>query len=193
VTLSCDPRPRLAQVQDLASAQSGSGGLDELARALAGLANERGGEAGRRDDAAALGEDLSQSYFHPGERIVIREVLNGRVWTVRPVTVVEDSKEHLVSYLAHGTLIDYPVDAEHEARCFSMWISGEWELRKKEFYAPGMLRIAPHGQPRDQRCRSSTRNTTTEPTPSVATSGRSSMASRLSNTAVVSRSVQHFD
>jgi hypothetical protein len=33
-----------------------------------------------------------------------------------------------------------------------MWISGEWELRKKEFYAPGMLRIAPHGQPRDQRC-----------------------------------------
>jgi hypothetical protein len=139
-------------VQDLASAQSGSGGLDQLARALAGLANERGGEAGRRDDAAALGEDLSQSYFHPGERIVIREVLNGRVWTVRPVTVVEDSKEHLVSYLAHGTLIDYPVDAEHEARCFSMWISGEWELRKKEFYAPGMLRIAPHGQPRDQRC-----------------------------------------
>jgi predicted RNA-binding protein associated with RNAse of E/G family len=85
--------------------------------------------------------------FQPGDRIAIREVLRGKVWTVRPVTVVEDTDEHLVSYLAPGTLIDYPVDIEHGERCFSMWLSGEWDLHKKEFLPPGMLRIAPLGQP----------------------------------------------
>lgn len=85
--------------------------------------------------------------FLPGERIVIREVLRGKVWTVRPVIVIEDTEEQLVSYLAPGTLIDYPVDVEHGERCFSMWLSGEWNLKKQEFVSPGMLRIAPHGQP----------------------------------------------
>jgi len=90
---------------------------------------------------------ISVRRFLPGERVVIREVLNGKVWTVRPVTVIEDSEDQFVSYLAPGTLIDFPVDVEHGAKCFSMWLSGEWELDKKEFYAPGMLRIAPHGRP----------------------------------------------
>jgi len=58
--------------------------------------------------------------FLPGERIVIRGVLRGKVWTVRPVIVIEDTEEQLVSYLAPGTLIDYPVDVEHGERCFSM-------------------------------------------------------------------------
>jgi predicted RNA-binding protein associated with RNAse of E/G family len=84
--------------------------------------------------------------FQPGERVVIREVLNGKVWTVRPVTVVEDSNEQFVSYLAPGTLINYPVGAEHGVKSFSMWLSGEWELGEKTFHAPGMLRIAPRGE-----------------------------------------------
>lgn len=86
-----------------------------------------------------MGDSLR--YFQPGERISIREVLHGKVWTVRPVTVIEDTDEHLVSYLAPGTFIDYPVDVEHGKKCFSMWLSGEWDLHKKEFLPPGMLRI----------------------------------------------------
>jgi hypothetical protein len=35
--------------------------------------------------------------FLPGERIAIREVLRGKVWTVRPVIVIEDTEEQLVS------------------------------------------------------------------------------------------------
>jgi hypothetical protein len=85
--------------------------------------------------------------FLPGEIITIREVFRGKVWTVRPVTVIEDTDENLVSYLAPGTLIDYPVDVEHGAKCFSMWLSGDWGLHKKTFMPPGMLRIAPHGKP----------------------------------------------
>jgi predicted RNA-binding protein associated with RNAse of E/G family len=86
-------------------------------------------------------------HFQPGENIEIREVLRDKVWTIRPVTVIEDTDENLVSYLAPGTLIDYPVDVEHGAKCFSMWLSGDWELRKKLFKPPGLLRIAPQGEP----------------------------------------------
>jgi hypothetical protein len=32
-----------------------------------------------------------------GDRVVIRDVLNGQVWTVRPVTILEDSDAQVVS------------------------------------------------------------------------------------------------
>jgi hypothetical protein len=85
--------------------------------------------------------------FQLGERIAIREVLNGKVWTVRPVTVLKDSPTHVVTWLAAGTRIQYPIGVERGAKCLSMWLSGEWDLYEKEFYAPGMLRIAPIGAP----------------------------------------------
>lgn len=85
--------------------------------------------------------------FGAGETIAIREVLDGKVWTVRPVRVVDDREEGLVSYLAPGTVIDYPVGVEHGEVCFSMWRSGAWELEKKAFRPPGMLRIAQEGRP----------------------------------------------
>lgn len=92
-----------------------------------------------------VSDELRQ--FHPGERIVIREVLNGQIWTVRPVTVIEDSNAQLATWLAPGTMIEYPVDVEHGEKCFSMWLSGHWTLAAKEFRAPGILRVAPHGAP----------------------------------------------
>ncbi|MBT2517166.1 DUF402 domain-containing protein [Streptomyces sp. ISL-90] len=85
--------------------------------------------------------------FEPGERIAIREVVRGRVWTSRPVVVVQDTTEQFVSYLAAGTVIDYPVGVQHGLGTFSMWLSGEWEIGDKEFHAPGTLRVAPVGQP----------------------------------------------
>jgi len=85
--------------------------------------------------------------FQPGDRVAIREVLRGRVWTSRPVVVVEDSDDQFVSYLAPGTIIDYPRGVQHGRDTFTKWLSGEWELGDKEFHAPGMLRIAPTGQP----------------------------------------------
>jgi hypothetical protein len=61
--------------------------------------------------------------------------------------VVEDTADQLVSYLEPGTIIDYPMGAQHGRGTFSMWLSGDWELCLKEFHAPGMLRITPTGQP----------------------------------------------
>ncbi len=102
-----------------------------------------GGEPERQEVQAPAG----LRRFHPGERIAIREVLDGKVWTSRPVAVVEDTDAAFVSYLAPGTLIDYPVDARHGRETFAMWLSGEWELAPRAFSPPGMLRIAPAGRP----------------------------------------------
>ena len=85
--------------------------------------------------------------FEVGSSIVIREVLHGKVWTSRPVTVIEDSPRQFVSWLAPGTIIDYPMNIEHGATCFKAWQSREWEVSSKEFVAPGMLRIAPSDAP----------------------------------------------
>jgi hypothetical protein len=87
------------------------------------------------------------THFRPGERIVIREVLNDKVWTVRPVTVQEDSDTQIVTWLAPGASIDYPVGVKHGRTCISMWLSGEWDLYPKEFHPPGVLRIAPRDAP----------------------------------------------
>jgi hypothetical protein len=90
---------------------------------------------------------ISECRFLAGERVVIREALNGKVWTVRPVMVIEDSEVQFVSYLAPGTLISYLVEVERGEKRFSMRLSGEWELDTKEFHAPGILRIAPRDKP----------------------------------------------
>ena len=39
-----------------------------------------------------------------GDHAVYREVLHGRVWTARPVTVIEATAERVALYLAHGTV-----------------------------------------------------------------------------------------
>ena len=85
--------------------------------------------------------------FVPGELVVIREVLRGLVWTIRPVTVLEDSDIQFVSWLAPGTVTDYPIGVEHGETCLAMWESGQWERGPRPWRAPGLLRIAPRGQP----------------------------------------------
>lgn len=78
---------------------------------------------------------------------MIGEVLDGTVWTVRPVVVVEDSDVQLVTYLAPGTTMEYPIGVEPGRVCFTMWLRGEWQLGPRVFAPPGMLRIAPQGAP----------------------------------------------
>ncbi len=53
--------------------------------------------------------------FKPGERIEIRELLHGRVWTLRPVTVVEDGTEHVLTWLAPGTVTNYRCNRVHSS------------------------------------------------------------------------------
>lgn len=45
---------------------------------------------------------LVSTYRRPGENVVLREVFEGKVWTLRPVTVVRDTPELTVLYLPDG-------------------------------------------------------------------------------------------
>ncbi|MER7986062.1 DUF402 domain-containing protein [Streptomyces noursei] len=45
--------------------------------------------------------------FAPGEVILRREVLDGRVWLMYPVRVIEDHGDLLAVHLAHGTPLTY--------------------------------------------------------------------------------------
>lgn len=81
-------------------------------------------------------------HLAPGDRIVIREVLHDKVWTVRPLTVIENTDDHLVSYLTPGSYRQPPRGRARREVLFDV-AQGEWELDKKEFLPPGMLRIAP--------------------------------------------------
>ena len=40
----------------------------------------------------------------PGENVILREVCRGKVWTVRPVTVVVDTPELVALYIPHGVM-----------------------------------------------------------------------------------------
>lgn len=44
----------------------------------------------------------------PGSHIILREVWRGTIWTIRPVTVVQDTPELVALYLAPGTPCKHP-------------------------------------------------------------------------------------
>jgi protein associated with RNAse G/E len=46
--------------------------------------------------------------WEPGDTVVFHEVWRSRVWAARPLTVVEDTEEHLLLWLPHGTLRKVP-------------------------------------------------------------------------------------
>ena len=48
-------------------------------------------------------------YRHPGDRIVLREIWRGRIWSGRPYTVVEDTPGRLVIYSSGGVRWMKPV------------------------------------------------------------------------------------
>jgi hypothetical protein len=63
------------------------------------------------------------------------------------VTVIVDDGDELVTYLAPGTVTQYPVGVSHGATCFAMWASDRWELDDRVFRPPGALRLYRHGDP----------------------------------------------
>jgi predicted RNA-binding protein associated with RNAse of E/G family len=66
-------------------------------------------------------------YWSPGDQIVYREVWRGKVWTARPVTVVQDAPDLVVLYLCSGTRWKLPAGNRDEYR--DALLTGEWQLR----------------------------------------------------------------
>jgi len=84
--------------------------------------------------------------FRVGNQVVLREMWRGRVWSARPMIVVEDTPELLALYICPGTLWKQPrtpdggrVSPESRAR-------GDWALFDTRWEgAGGMLRLTVPG------------------------------------------------
>lgn len=81
--------------------------------------------------------------FRPGQSIVIREVWRGRTWTERPVVVVADTDDELVTYLAPGTRWHHASGATHGEAFIEMLLRCDWQLEERAFRPPGVQRISP--------------------------------------------------
>jgi len=69
-----------------------------------------------------------QSFFNKGNRIILREIWQGRIWSAKPVIVVQDTPEMLVLYLPPGTPYKQPRTLDGEAVTLVTRVQGEWLL-----------------------------------------------------------------
>jgi hypothetical protein len=71
-------------------------------------------------------------HWKPGSQIVYREVWRGRVWTARPVTVVQDAPDLIVLYLCSGARWKFPApvdgDEEHPHLFHYLLATESWRL-----------------------------------------------------------------
>ncbi|HWD09657.1 MAG TPA: hypothetical protein VHA57_11255 [Actinomycetota bacterium] len=51
--------------------------------------------------------------FNSGDTAAVIEVLHGRIWTVRPVTVIKDAADEIALWLAPGQMTRYPSGRQH--------------------------------------------------------------------------------
>jgi hypothetical protein len=87
--------------------------------------------------------------FAEGTTVSIVEVLNGQVWTVRPVTVLRDAPDEIALWLAPGTVTRHPTGPQHGQHTVQHWLTGSWDLGTKVWGQPGKLRLSRAGEPFD--------------------------------------------
>jgi uncharacterized protein len=81
-----------------------------------------------------------QSYFSPGQTIVLREIWQGRVWSARPVIIVQDKPELRALYMPSGTIWKQPVNLEGKRVTAGNRARAEWKL-KEDKWNPCSLRL----------------------------------------------------
>jgi hypothetical protein len=79
--------------------------------------------------------------FLPGNQIVVREVVDGLVWTERPVTVIVDDADEIVMHQPVGGVSREPIDASERPDYLRIMAGRSWELRDKVWQPPSLLRI----------------------------------------------------
>ena len=81
------------------------------------------------------------SRWNPGDIVVLREVWEGRVWTARPVIVVEDSIDVTALYIAKGSKWKRSFDADGSPKRIP---AGEWTLGD-DLWTKDVIRVSPPG------------------------------------------------
>lgn len=80
----------------------------------------------------------------PGEHVLLREVWEGKVWTVRPVTVVKDTPEFVALYIAEGMMWRGAESLDGK----TLRVPWEpWQLSEPLFWANHGLRLYYPGEP----------------------------------------------
>src|SRR4028118_1239038 len=83
--------------------------------------------------------------FNPGTPIIIRETWNDRIWTARPVTVVEDTPELTVLYMAPGTTYKHPRTLQGD-QMPKLLLAEDWRLVDVSWYGGGALYLSKPGE-----------------------------------------------
>jgi len=81
--------------------------------------------------------------FRPGTTVVLREVLEGRVRSARPLRVVADEPEQFVGYLVPRSEVAWPRLADRVTQ--SQTPDQGWQLPLEEWHGPGALFVMPAG------------------------------------------------
>jgi hypothetical protein len=72
--------------------------------------------------------DHQSQYWTPGRQIVYREVWRGKVWTAKPVTVVQDAPDLVALFLCPGTRWKIPAPLDGNADLLHCKQDGNWQL-----------------------------------------------------------------
>ena len=84
------------------------------------------------------------SYWTAGSQIVYREVWQGKVWTARPVTVVQDTPDLIALYLCTGTRWKMPAPLDGSTDLLYCKLpTGNWKLVEKTWKWDSLLLIPP--------------------------------------------------
>lgn len=82
------------------------------------------------------------NHFRPGDHILLREIWRGRVWTARPVILVEDSPQLVALYIANGSTWKRPFNIDGMPKRIP---AGDWQLRD-DLWTNDVLRISLPGE-----------------------------------------------
>jgi predicted RNA-binding protein associated with RNAse of E/G family len=85
------------------------------------------------------------AYLQPGAHTIIREVQQRRVWTARPVSVVQDTADLLALYIAPGTMYKHPRTCAGEPVPHTM--IADWMLVDQTWTGGGALYLSPPQAP----------------------------------------------
>jgi hypothetical protein len=82
-----------------------------------------------------------QSYFHPGQTVVIREIWDGKIWGAQPVIVVRDQPDLMAFYATFDTITKMPCTPDGGRVRASDRAASRWVLLDRGWNNLNLLRL----------------------------------------------------
>jgi len=89
--------------------------------------------------------DNGRKPFQPGQIVLVREIWQGRVWTARPMVLVQDTTEMLALYWMPGTLCKRARNHQDEEVSITERKTNNWILQDNIWEGEGTLRLSVPG------------------------------------------------